>query len=89
MSKLIYLVMHYAGKSDLKNATGTDTSKLAAKFDLGSSKAEVDKLDFDKSKSIPTNLINLKSKVDVLDIVKLETTPVDLSKLSNVVKNEV
>ena len=76
--------MHYAGKSDLKNATGTDTSKLAAKSDLVSLKAEVDKLDI-----VPTNLINLKSEVDKLDIVKLETTPVDLSKLSNVVKNEV
>ena len=89
MSKLIYLVMHYAGKSDLKNATGTDTSKLAAKSDLVSLKAEVDKLDIDKLKNVPTNLSNLKSKVDKLDIVKLETTPVDLSKLSNVVKNEV
>ena len=80
---------NYATKSDLKNATGIDTSKLAAKFDLVSLKAEVDKLDTDKLKSVPTNLSNLKSKVDKLDIVKLETTPVDLSKLSNVVKNEV
>ena len=79
---------NYATKSDL-NATGIDTSKLAAKSDLVSLKAEVDKLDIDKLKSVPTNLSNLKSKVDKLDIGKLETTPVDLSKLSNVVKNEV
>ena len=70
---------NYATKSDLKNATGIDTSKLAAKSDLVSLKAEVDKLDIDKLKSVPTNLSNLKSKVDKLDIVKLETTPVDLS----------
>ena len=34
---------NYATKSDLKNATGIDTSKLAAKSDLVSLKAEVDK----------------------------------------------
>ena len=77
---------NYATKSDLKNATGIDTSKLAAKSDLVSLKAEVDKLDIDKLKSVPTNLSNLKSKVDKLDIGKLETTPVDLSKLNNAVK---
>ena len=80
---------NYASKSDLKNATGIDTSKLAAKFDVVSLIAEVDKLDIDKLKSLSTNLYNLKGKVDKLDIVKLETTPVDLSKLSNIVKNDV
>ena len=75
---------NYATKSDLKNATGIDTSKLAAKSDLVSLKAEVDKLDIDKLKSVPTNLSNLKSKVDKLDIVKLETTVIN-----NVVKSEV
>ena len=80
---------NYATKTDLKNATGIDTSKLAAKSDLVSLKAEVDKLDIDKLKNVPTNLSNLKSKVDKLDIDKLAPVPVDLSKLSNVVKNEV
>ena len=32
--------------------------------------ADVDKLDIDKFKNIPTNLSNLKSKVDKLDIDK-------------------
>ena len=77
---------YYATKSDLKNATGIDTSKLAEKSDLVSLKAEVDKLDIDKLKNVPINLSNLKSKADKLDIVKLETTPIDLSELSNVVK---
>ena len=80
---------NYATKSDLINAIGTDTSKLAAKSDLVSLKAEVDKLDIDQVKSVPTKLSNLKSKIDKLDIVKIETAPVDLSKLSNVVNNEV
>ena len=80
---------NYTTKSYLKNATGIDTSKLAAKSDIVSLKAEVDKLDIGKLKSVSANLSNLKSKVDKLDIVKLETTPVNLSKVSNVVKNEV
>ena len=41
-----------ATKSDLKNARGTDTSKLAAKSDLVSLKAETDKLDTDKLKNV-------------------------------------
>ena len=80
---------NYATKSDLKNALGIDTSTLAAKYDLVSLKAQVDKLDIDKLKSVATNLNNLKNKADKLDIGKLKTTPVVLSKLSSVVKNEV
>ena len=80
---------NYATKSDLKNATGIDISKLATKSDLVSLKAEVDKSDIDKLKSVPTNLTNLKSKVGKLDIGKLETTPVDLYELSNIIKNDV
>ena len=72
-----------------KNTTGIDTSKLVAKEDLLSVKAEVDKLDIYKLKSVPTNLSNLESKVDKLDLVKLETTPADLRKLRNVVKDDV
>ena len=79
----------YATKSDLKNAAGTDASKLAAKSDLVSLKTKVDKLDIDKLKSLPTKLSNLRSKVDKLDNYKLAPVPVDVSKQSNVVKNEV
>ena len=38
---------NYATKSDLKNATRISTSKLAAKSDLVTLKAEIDKLDID------------------------------------------
>ena len=38
----------YASNAELKNATGADASKLVAKSDLGSLKAEVDKIDIDK-----------------------------------------
>ena len=43
-------------------------SKLAAKSDLVSLKAEVAKLDTDKLKGVPTNLSSLKHKVDKLDL---------------------
>ena len=65
-----------------------DLSNYATKSDLVTLKAQVDKLDIDKLKSVPTDLSNIKSKVDKLDIGKLETTPVGLRKLSNVVKND-
>ena len=45
-----------ATKSDVKITTGAGTSKLAAKSDLVSLKAEVDKLDINKLKSVPINL---------------------------------
>ena len=79
---------NYATKADLKNATGTDTSKLAVKSDLASLKAEVDKIDVYKLKNVLTNLGNLKIKVHKLSFDKLAPVPVDLSKLSNVVKND-
>ena len=71
---------NYAARTDLRNATGIDTSKLASKSDLVSLKDQVDKIDVDKLENVPDDLSNLKSKVDELDIGKLETTPVDLSK---------
>ena len=76
-------------KKDLTNATIVDTSDFAKKNDLANLKSDVDKLDIDKFKDLPTNLSNLKSKVDKLDVHKLVPVPVDLNKLSNVVKNDV
>ena len=63
--------------------------KNAKKVDLASLKSNVDKLDIDKLKNVPTSLNNLKSKVDRLDANKLIPVPVDLSKLGDVVKNDV
>ena len=59
---------------------------MAKKVDLASLKSNVDKLDIDQLKNVPTNLSNLKSKIDKLDVDKLVPVPVDLSKLSDVVK---
>ena len=62
---------NYATKADLRNATIVDTSKFAKKVELAKLKSDVDKLDIDKFKNVPTNLSNLKSKVDKLYVDKL------------------
>ena len=80
---------NYTTKTDLKNATGTDTSSFAKKVYLGNLKSNWDKLNIDKLKNVTINLSNLKSKVDKLNVDKLIPVPVDLSKLSDVVKNDV
>ena len=56
-------LFNYATKADLKNAPGIDTSKLAAKSDLASLKAEVDKLDIDKLIPVPVDLRKLSDLV--------------------------
>ena len=74
---------NYATKA---HSTDVDTSIFAKKVDLANSKSNVDKLEIDKLKNVPSNLEVLKSKADSLDVDKLVSVPVDLSKLSNVVK---
>ena len=80
---------NHARKSDLKKATGADTSEFAKKTHLATLKLEVEKLEIHKLEKVPSDLSNLKSKIDELDIGKLKTSPIDLNKLSNVLKNEV
>ena len=53
---------NYATKTDIKNILHIDISSFALKSNLASLKTEVDKLDIDKSKILPTNLSNLKVK---------------------------
>ena len=72
---------NYATKSDLKNATGVHTSDFAKKSDLPSLKSDVDKLEIDKLKNVPSGLNIFKSKIDKLYIGELETLPFCLSKL--------
>ena len=62
---------------------------LLKKTDLANLKADVETLDIDKLKNIPTNFSNLKSKLDKLDFDKSVPVFVDLSKLSDVVQNDV
>ena len=61
MLKLIYLII--ATKSDLKDATGIDTSNFAVKSNLASLKTEVDKLDIEKLAPVPVDLSKLIDKV--------------------------
>ena len=68
---------NYATKTDLKTATGVDTSKFVEKVDLANLKSNVDKLDIDKLKNVTTNLSNLKSKVG-----KIEDKIPDISNLA-------
>ena len=79
-------LFNYTTKTDLKNATGVDTSSFAKKTDLAHLKSDVDKLDVDILKNIPTNLSNLKSKVGNFDVYELGPVPINLSKLSDVGK---
>ena len=53
---------NFATKSDLKNTTGVDTSDFAKKLksDLANLKSNIDKLDIDRLKSVPSNFDNLK-----------------------------
>ena len=55
--KVVLYLQHYATKKELKDATGVDTYNLAAKSDFVALKAEVHKLDINKSVNVPTSLI--------------------------------
>ena len=73
---------NYETKADLKNAAGDYTSNFTKKTDLANLKSDIDELEYDKLKYVPSNLGNLKSKVDKLDVDKLIPVPVNLSKCS-------
>ena len=60
---------NYATKDDIKNITHINTSSFASKTNLANLKSEVDKLDVDKLKPIPTDLSKL-SDVVKNDVVK-------------------
>ena len=60
---------NYATKADIKNISHVDTSSFALKTNLANLKTEVDKLDIDKLKPVPTDLSKL-SNVVKNDVVK-------------------
>ena len=63
-----------AKRSDLKNATGINTSKSA------SLKSDIDRLNLDKLEKVPSGLSSLKSKIVTLHVDKLAPIPVDFYK---------
>ena len=60
---------NYATKDDVENITHVDVSSYATKTNLAASKGEVDKIDTDKLKTVPTDLAKL-SNVVKNDVVK-------------------
>ena len=60
---------NYAAKADIKNISHVDTSSFALKTNLANLKSEVDKLDIDKLKPVPTDLSKLNNVVKN-DVVK-------------------
>ena len=59
----------YATKAYLKNSTGVHKSKLAAKSDLASLKAELDQINVEKLKTVSKDLSKLSNVVNN-DVVK-------------------
>ena len=55
---------NYATKTDLKDAAGIDSSNFALKSNLACLKAEVDKIDVDKLKTVPVDLSKLSYVVN-------------------------
>ena len=60
---------NYATKIDLKNVSHVDVSSFALKSNLVSLKTEMDKINADKSKTVPVDLAKL-SNVVKNDVVK-------------------
>ena len=81
--KVVLDFSKYATRKALEHATGVDTSKLAAKSDFITLKAEVTKLDINELIKFLTGLNNFKTNVDNLNGGNL-TVPKDLKKLNDV-----
>ena len=79
MWKLICLVIQE--KTDLKKATGVDISNLALKTNLTKLKAEIDKLDSEKLKTVSVYLSNVVNlwKICVYDKIVAKTNNCDTS----------
>ena len=56
--------LFYSTKTDLKKVTGVDASNLAAKSELASLKAKVDKIDVDNLRTVPVDLSKLSNVVN-------------------------
>ena len=52
---------NYVTKADLENPSSVDISTFAKKTDLASLKSDVDKLDIDKLKNVPSGLSKFKN----------------------------
>ena len=55
---------NYASKDDVKNITHVDVTSFASKTNLAALKTEVDKIDVDKLKTVPTDLAKLTNAIE-------------------------
>ena len=81
---------NHATKDDVKNITHVDVSSFASKTNFAALKGEVDKIDVDKLKTMPTDLAKL-SNVVKNDVVKktdynIKVTSIE-SQIAGVTKN--
>ena len=81
---------NYATKDDVKNITHVDVSSFASKTNLAALKTEVDKIDVDELKTVPTDLAKLSNVVEN-DVVKktdynTKVTSIE-SQMAGVTKN--
>ena len=74
---------NYATKADIKNITHADTSGFALKTNLANLNTEVDKLDIDKLKPVPTDLSKLSNAVKN-DVVKKTYYNKLVTKIDNI-----
>ena len=70
--KVVLNLSNHATKSDLKSATGVDTSKSTKEVYLASSKSKVDKLDIDKTEATLVDLNKLSDEVKIEVVKKTE-----------------
>ena len=75
---------NYATKADIKNISNVDTSSFVLKTNLANLKTEVDKLDIDKLKPVPTDLSKLSNvlKNDVVKKTEVENKIPDTSNFT-------
>ena len=73
---------NYATKDDVENITYVDVSSYTTKTNLAALKSEVDKIDTDKLKTVPTDLAKL-SNVVKNDVVKKTDYYTKLASIEN------
>ena len=78
---------NYATKADIKNISHVDTSSFELKTNLANLKSEVDKLDIDKLKPVPTDLSKLSNFVKN-DVVKKDLYDKLVTKVNVILKTK-
>ena len=76
---------NYATKDDVKNITHVDVSSYASKTNLAALKTEVDKIDIDKLKTVPTDPLSNVVKNDVIKKTDYNTKVTKYRKLNKLV----